>query len=480
MFKQIHKFENEDEENKSNAANSHDVQEERPIVSQAPTYKPKKLGRITDYTPSNPYVVENKPDEKIPPASTSHKPNWKDQAPKKSSGELVHGTDYSLKDNFTMADHVVMEPKHVVTIHPAKQHKEEVAQKKRQPAKAKFNFVAQSDKQMTLMKDQIVIITRDVNKDWFEGQTPDGKQSGMFPVSYVEVMDPVATKPLRRGRAQAKFDFKATNSKQLPVKKGDIIELIEKVDANWYKGCIGQKTGILPANYLEIEREPEQKSKVAGSSKANLTQTTPAVVKNSTPTYNHKATISNSSSNSDPDDKEKMSKASFLANAVVSSGVHLNKPQDRRGEFNIPELDNEAMGITREINGKHTSQGSYDTTISSTSSSLHSDLGQNLQISSNTNIVSPSVSSSQSEKPQIQQIASEPKDEEEIPDDDFPIREKHVALYPYVPQNEDELELRGGDIVQVVEKCDDGWFVGTCERTGGFGTFPGNYVIAVD
>lgn len=34
------------------------------------------------------------------------------------------------------------------------------------------------------------------------------------------------------------------------------------------------------------------------------------------------------------------------------------------------------------------------------------------------------------------------------------------ALYNYVPQNDDELELQEGDMVNVMEKCDDGWFVG--------------------
>ncbi|XP_032747814.1 sorbin and SH3 domain-containing protein 1 isoform X22 [Rattus rattus] len=52
----------------------------------------------------------------------------------------------------------------------------------------------------------------------------------------------------------------------------------------------------------------------------------------------------------------------------------------------------------------------------------------------------------------------------------------YQALYSYVPQNDDELELRDGDIVDVMEKCDDGWFVGTSRRTRQFGTFPGNYV----
>ena len=50
------------------------------------------------------------------------------------------------------------------------------------------------------------------------------------------------------------------------------------------------------------------------------------------------------------------------------------------------------------------------------------------------------------------------------------------ALYNYRPQNEDELELKEGDTVYVMEKCDDGWFVGSSQRTAYFGTFPGNYV----
>ncbi len=53
---------------------------------------------------------------------------------------------------------------------------------------------------------------------------------------------------------------------------------------------------------------------------------------------------------------------------------------------------------------------------------------------------------------------------------------RYRALYNYQPQNEDEVELQEGDVVYVMEKCDDGWFVGTSQRSGIFGTFPGNYV----
>ena len=56
---------------------------------------------------------------------------------------------------------------------------------------------------------------------------------------------------------------------------------------------------------------------------------------------------------------------------------------------------------------------------------------------------------------------------------------RYRARYRYAPQNEDELELLDGDIVVVMETCDDGWYVGTSERTKEFGTFPGNYVAPV-
>lgn len=52
----------------------------------------------------------------------------------------------------------------------------------------------------------------------------------------------------------------------------------------------------------------------------------------------------------------------------------------------------------------------------------------------------------------------------------------YVALYPYKPQKPDELELKKGGIYMVTERCQDGWFKGTSNRTQKCGVFPGNYV----
>ena len=42
-------------------------------------------------------------------------------------------------------------------------------------------------------------------------------------------------------------------------------------------------------------------------------------------------------------------------------------------------------------------------------------------------------------------------------------------MYQYRPQNEDELELREGDRVDVMQQCDDGWFVGRWAWRAGWG-----------
>ncbi len=55
------------------------------------------------------------------------------------------------------------------------------------------------------------------------------------------------------------------------------------------------------------------------------------------------------------------------------------------------------------------------------------------------------------------------------------------VLYDYTPQNPDELEIHVGDIISIIEMCDDGWYCGIMEKSDHkpnmqFGTFPGNYV----
>ncbi|XP_059212144.1 CD2-associated protein [Centropristis striata] len=59
-----------------------------------------------------------------------------------------------------------------------------------------------------------------------------------------------------------------------------------------------------------------------------------------------------------------------------------------------------------------------------------------------------------------------------------PKKRQCKALFDYQPQNEDELELKIGDIIDITEEVEEGWWNGTFN--GKSGLFPSNFVKEVD
>ncbi|EFP05386.1 hypothetical protein GCK72_018174 [Caenorhabditis remanei] len=49
---------------------------------------------------------------------------------------------------------------------------------------------------------------------------------------------------------QALFDFNPQESEELAFKRGDVIILIDKEDANWWEGQLNNRRGIFPSNYV--------------------------------------------------------------------------------------------------------------------------------------------------------------------------------------------------------------------------------------
>ncbi|XP_055272413.1 sorbin and SH3 domain-containing protein 2-like isoform X2 [Moschus berezovskii] len=237
-------------------------------------------------------------------------------------------------------------------------------EKEKLPAKAVYDFKAQTSKELSFKKGDTVYILRKIDQNWYEGEHHG--RVGIFPISYVEKLTPPEkAQPARPpppaqlgeiGEAVAKYNFSADTNVELSLRKGDRIILLKRVDQNWYEGKIPgtNRQGIFPVSYVEV------------------------VKKNTT-----------------------------------------------KGAEDYPELP---------------IPHSYS------SDRIHS-------LSSN--------------KPQRPVFTHE-----NIQGGGEPFQ----ALYNYTPRNEDELELRESDVIDVMEKCDDGWFVGTSRRTKFFGTFPGNYV----
>ncbi|KAJ8009151.1 hypothetical protein DPEC_G00085920 [Dallia pectoralis] len=59
-----------------------------------------------------------------------------------------------------------------------------------------------------------------------------------------------------------------------------------------------------------------------------------------------------------------------------------------------------------------------------------------------------------------------------------PTKRQCRALFEYVPQNEDELELKIGDIIDINEEVEEGWWSGT--MNGKTGLFPSNFVKEIE
>uniref|UniRef100_A0A4W2E492 Sorbin and SH3 domain containing 1 n=1 Tax=Bos indicus x Bos taurus TaxID=30522 RepID=A0A4W2E492_BOBOX len=233
------------------------------------------------------------------------------------------------------------------------------------PARAKFDFKAQTLKELPLQKGDIVYIYKQIDQNWYEGEHHG--RVGIFPRTYIELLPPAEkaqpkkltpVQVLEYGEAIAKFNFNGDTQVEMSFRKGERITLLRQVDENWYEGRIPgtSRQGIFPITYVDVIKRP--------------------LVKN---------------------------------------------PTDY---IDLP----------------FSSSPSRSTTASP-------------------------------QQPQAQQRRVAP-DRSQTSQDLF----SYQALYSYIPQNDDELELRDGDIVDVMEKCDDGWFVGTSRRTRQFGTFPGNYV----
>ncbi|XP_054437244.1 sorbin and SH3 domain-containing protein 1 isoform X26 [Pteronotus mesoamericanus] len=232
------------------------------------------------------------------------------------------------------------------------------------PARAKFDFKAQTLKELPLQKGDIVYIYKQIDQNWYEGEHHG--RVGIFPRTYIELLPPAEkaqpkklppVQILEYGEAIAKFNFNGDTQVEMSFRKGERITLLRQVDENWYEGRIPgtSRQGIFPITYVDVIKRP--------------------LVKN---------------------------------------------PVDY---IDLP----------------------YSSPSRSTTASP--------------------------QQPQAQQRRVTP-DRSHASQDLF----SYQALYSYIPQNDDELELRDGDIVDVMEKCDDGWFVGTSRRTRQFGTFPGNYV----
>ncbi|XP_014344628.1 sorbin and SH3 domain-containing protein 1 isoform X21 [Latimeria chalumnae] len=143
--------------------------------------------------------------------------------------------------------------------------------KEMRPARAKFDFKAQTLKELPLQKGDIVYICRQIDKNWYEGEHHG--RVGIFPRSYVELLPPTekaqpkkapAVQVLEYGDAIARFNFNGDTQVEMSFRKGERITLIRRVDENWYEGKVSgtNRQGIFPVTYVEVLKRPRVKNGV--------------------------------------------------------------------------------------------------------------------------------------------------------------------------------------------------------------------------
>ncbi|KAM9808864.1 sorbin and SH3 domain-containing protein 1 isoform 1-T2 [Syngnathus typhle] len=139
----------------------------------------------------------------------------------------------------------------------------------RTPAMARFDFRAETLKELPFQKGDIVYIIRQVDQNWYEGEHHG--RVGIFPRSYVELLPPtekaqpkksVPVQVLEYGDAVARFNFAGDTVVEMSFRKGERITLIRRVDENWYEGKIPgtNRQGIFPVTYVEVHKRPRVKN----------------------------------------------------------------------------------------------------------------------------------------------------------------------------------------------------------------------------
>ncbi|XP_067297983.1 sorbin and SH3 domain-containing protein 2 isoform X10 [Pseudorasbora parva] len=216
--------------------------------------------------------------------------------------------------------------------------------------------------------------------------------------------------------ARAIYDFKAQSAKELSFKKGDAVNIIRQIDSNWYEGEHRGRIGIFPISYVEKVASPERRQPVRPPPPAQVREMGEAIAR-----YNF---------NADTNVELSLKKGERV--------ILLRKVDQNWYEGKIPGSNKQGIFPV-----------SYVDVIKGSPSKSPSHQGD--------------THTHRAQKKMMQ-------------DSQHAGGEPFQAVYNYVPRNEDELELKEGDVVDVIEKCDDGWFVGTSRRTRLFGTFPGNYV----
>ncbi|XP_066433528.1 E3 ubiquitin-protein ligase SH3RF3 isoform X1 [Eleutherodactylus coqui] len=309
-------------------------------------------------------------------------------------------------------------------------------------------------------KGDIIILRRKVDENWYHGELNGNR--GFFPASYIQCIKPLS-QPTPQGKALYDFEIKDKDQDKdcLTFTKDEILTVIRRVDDNWAEGMLGDKIGIFPILYVELNEAAKQ---VIEKDKTSLS---------SAPGYEVPVSV-------DANTVLSVTQSPILnSTGVVSANqrhADIKKNAKKRHSFTALSMTHKS---SHAMNNRHSMEISAPVLISSSDPRAAARIGGMTQLSSSAPVQDSSTFGTAAAASAASPKASTLNGEQaNSPKAQLPLN-VYLALYAYKPQKNDELELRKGEMYRVTEKCQDGWFKGTSLRTGGSGVFPGNYVTPV-
>ncbi|XP_023485839.1 intersectin-1 isoform X4 [Equus caballus] len=136
------------------------------------------------------------------------------------------------------------------------------------------SYTATGPEQLTLAPGQLILIRKKNPGGWWEGELQargKKRQIGWFPANYVKLLSPGTSKitPTEPHKPTAftavcqvigMYDYTAQNDDELAFNKGQIINVLNKEDPDWWKGEVNGQVGLFPSNYVKLttDMDPSQ------------------------------------------------------------------------------------------------------------------------------------------------------------------------------------------------------------------------------
>ncbi|XP_006522998.1 intersectin-1 isoform X5 [Mus musculus] len=136
------------------------------------------------------------------------------------------------------------------------------------------SYAATGPEQLTLAPGQLILIRKKNPGGWWEGELQargKKRQIGWFPANYVKLLSPGTSKitPTELPKTAVQpavcqvigmYDYTAQNDDELAFSKGQIINVLNKEDPDWWKGEVSGQVGLFPSNYVKLttDMDPSQ------------------------------------------------------------------------------------------------------------------------------------------------------------------------------------------------------------------------------